>query len=336
MRTIRLVCTYDGDVTKYDLDNDVFSNENEEIEIVVSYPTEYNAYRKRVDIFVEYDKSIDYLEDDATNEVTFTLTSEYLKQGKIKIQPIAYLVEVGKTYLQSKKQKWEVQCIEVEFSLDVSESTTNVSQTLGEVLQTEIDDLQDQIDAIDFPTKMELDGSNSNIDELHFDTTPTSTDPLLAGQIRYDGAEGTLQLGMNGGQVSQSIGLELYYRVKNNSLTTINDGQLVMANGTDGNSGVINVKKWDTTSPYFYIMGIATETITNGDLGFVTWFGKINGIQSNGANYGETWVDGQILYPSLTVAGGFTKTLTDPTLQQPIAMVINSHPSNGQLFARVK
>lgn len=333
MRTIRLVCTYDGDVTKYDLDNDVFSNENEEIEIVVSYPTEYNAYRKRVDIFVEYDKSIDYLEDDATNEVTFTLTSEYLKQGKIKIQPIAYLVEVGKTYLQSKKQKWKVVSFNIDYSLNVSESTTNVSDTLGQVLQAEIDDLQEQIDNLDLSDKMDIDGLNSNIDELHFDTTPSSTDALLAGQMRYSASDGTVLLGMNGGQVNQSIGLELYYRVKNNSGVTINNGQLVMANGTDGNSGVINVKKWDTTSNQFYIMGLATEEITNGDLGFVTWFGKIMGVQSNGANYGETWVDGELLYPSTTIQGGLTKVATS---DMPIAMVINSHGSNGQIFARIR
>lgn len=330
MRTIRITCDEFGNAQTEEAN--VFSQENEEIEIEITYPSDFSSYRKRADIFVSSDRSIDYIEED-TEIFTITLTSEYTKRGYIKIQPIAYFVEVGKTYNESMKQKWEVVKIDVDYSLNVSESTTNVSNTLGEVLQAEIDDLQEQLDLIDVDNKIDLDGLNSNIDELHFDTTPTSTDALLSGQVRWSADEGTLQLGMNGGEVVQSLGLELYYRVKNNSGVTISNGLLVMANGTDGNSGVINVKKWDTTSNQFYIMGLATEEIANGSLGFVTWFGKIMGVQSNGANYGETWVDGELLYPSTTIQGGLTKVATADI---PIAVVINSHSSNGQLFARIR
>ena len=151
--------------------------------------------------------------------------------------------------------------------------------------------------------------------------------------MQYNQTDGTVNLGMNGGQVQGSIGLENYYRVKNQTGSTIIDGTLVMFDGTVGASGVFKIKPWDTTSNQMYIMGLLTETLTNGQTGFVTWHGLIKGIQSNGGNYSETWVDGTILYPSETNVGGMTSV--DNGLDS-IAAVVLAHSSNGQIYARCK
>lgn len=136
--------------------------------------------------------------------------------------------------------------------------------------------------------------------------------------------------------VIQSIGLETYYRVINISGASIADGACCMSVGAVGNSGKIKVDLAIADGSVLprYILGLATETIANGKQGFLTMFGLVRGIKTNGQG-GETWVDGNILYASPTTPGNLTNIEPSaPNLKIPIAMVINSHPTNGQLFVR--
>lgn len=154
------------------------------------------------------------------------------------------------------------------------------------------------------------------------------------GELTWNTAEGTLDLGLNHGGVVLQIGQELHYRVTNQSGITIDNGTLVAFAGTTGNSGKLLVEAYDGSQPSRYILGIATEEILNGANGYVTCFGKVRGIQTNGGNYGETWVDGDEIYPS---ASGLTNVLPQaPNPKQAIAAVVNAHGSNGELFVRVQ
>jgi hypothetical protein len=159
--------------------------------------------------------------------------------------------------------------------------------------------------------------------------------PGVAGQPRrlmWNAADGTLDLGMNNGSVTQQIGLEQFYRVKASS--TITNGQCVMFTGTNGNSGVLLAAPVSAPVDPQYIMGVATENMAQGEFGFVTWFGKVRGIQTNGANHGEAWVDGTVLFADPTTPGGMTSTRPDidPII---VAVVVNAHASNGEYFVRV-
>ena len=173
-------------------------------------------------------------------------------------------------------------------------------------------------------------------------TTPTyikfaedANHTALQGELTWNTSEGTLDLGLNEGHVILQIGEEVLYRITNQSGATITDGTLVMFDGTTGNSGKLKAKPWDGVSATKTIMGIATENILNGENGYVTHFGKVRAIQTNGANYSETWVDGDILYAGPT--GGLTKTLPSaPKSKTPVAVVVHAHGSNGTLFVRVQ
>jgi hypothetical protein len=197
----------------------------------------------------------------------------------------------------------------------------------------------------DSATGEDVFGPNSSITNLSGITgsilTPTfirfaddAVHTAYQGELTWNVDEGTLDLGLNEGQVILQIGQEMHYRVINQSGTTIPNGSLVMYDGSDGNSGKLKVTLWDGTSPTKNIMGISTEEILNGENGYVTHFGKVRGIQTNGANYGETWVDGDILYADSI--SGLTKVLPEaPNSKTPVAIVVNSHVSNGALFVRV-
>lgn len=170
---------------------------------------------------------------------------------------------------------------------------------------------------------------------LRFRTGDTTD--LNAGAVSWNAAEQTLDVVINQGAVTGQMFQEVLYFTKNQTGAQINDGTVVMAAGTTGNSGKILIAPAiaDGSVNSEYILGLATQNLPNGGEGMVTHFGKVRGIQTNGANYGETWVDGDVLYCSAATPGYLTKVLpTAPNLKIPIAIVIHAHPSNGTLFVR--
>jgi len=186
--------------------------------------------------------------------------------------------------------------------------------------------------------KLERDGSNLAT-KISFDTTAGLTP--ATGQLVWDEDAGSVDIGLNGAsQPFFTVGEDQFYRVINQSGTTITKGTLVMAAGTVGNSGVIKVLPWDGTQPSKTIMGLVLSDIPTEDdptetgFGYVLAFGKLRGIQTNGANYSETWANGDILFAGAT--GGLTKNMpAAPNSKTTVAIVISAHPSNGTLFVRV-
>jgi hypothetical protein len=173
-------------------------------------------------------------------------------------------------------------------------------------------------------------------DYIDFNNNLSPIPTNLEGRVFWDEDNGSLTLGMHGSQVSQQIGLEQYYYIKNQSGATIENGKVVRAAGTLGNSGRILGEYMiaDGTIPYYFTLGIATEDILNGEDGYVTEFGLVRGINTTGSLYGETWVDGTILYVSPTISGGLTSVEPiEPNFKIQIAIVIKAN-NNGSLFVR--
>ena len=165
-----------------------------------------------------------------------------------------------------------------------------------------------------------------------------STDTNLVagvGQMTWNPDENTVDIGLNGATLQ--VGQEQLIRVTNNSGTSIDNGMAVMATGTVGNSGRITVAKANLTQANAkFVLGVVTETIANGADGFVTTFGKVRGINTSGSQYGETWLDGDVLYVKDSGSGALTKVVpTDTQVKLPVAIVISAHGSNGTLFVRV-
>lgn len=175
----------------------------------------------------------------------------------------------------------------------------------------------------------------STVDYIDFNETGIPTPPDQEGRIYWDEDNGTLSLGMHGGQVVQQIGLEEYFYVKNQTGTTIPNGAVVRAAGTLGASGRIlgDLMIADGSIPYYFALGVATEDIVDGDDGYVTQFGLVRGLNTTGSN-GETWNDGDILYASPTFSGSLTNIEPEaPNLRLQMAIVISAD-TNGSIFVR--
>lgn len=117
----------------------------------------------------------------------------------------------------------------------------------------------------------------------------------------------------------------------------ISQGNVVYASGAVGASGAIEVSKYiaNNTIDELYVLGIAQETMSIGDFGYVILLGELQGLQTDGTNVSETWSDGTVLYASSSTAGALTSTApTSPNQAITVAMVVRAHGSNGTLYIR--
>ena len=160
------------------------------------------------------------------------------------------------------------------------------------------------------------------------------------GELAWNNSDGTLDLGMKGGAVVQQIGQEIFYEVRNETGIQIPNGTAVFASGVTAGSARI------TASPYtadgsvreVRFLGIATEDISNGVNGFVTYFGYVRGLDTRGTTVSsiavgdEDWSVGDVLYAHPTVAGKLTNVA--PKHEISVAIVIARHQSAGALFVR--
>jgi hypothetical protein len=187
-------------------------------------------------------------------------------------------------------------------------------------------------------------GATQNVDlgeyqidtgQVTFDQSPTQTPGV--GVLRWNDTDGTLDLGLKGGNATLQVGQEQFIRVRADE--NIRNGDAVYATGAVGATGRITVAKFiaDNTIDELYFIGIATEDITSNQEGFITTFGTVRGLNlTNGGNiYGETgYTEGTILYASPTTSGYLTKTKPEaPNLSIPVAIVLHAD-ANGQVQVR--
>lgn len=174
-------------------------------------------------------------------------------------------------------------------------------------------------------------GDLAAVNSIALDTTPSGS--LSAqGQMMWNSDEETIDVLLN--SFTMHTGEHVLYHVKNSTGSTISKGVPVMFSGTDGASGKLLIQPWNGSGPSTYFLGLTAEQLLDTEEGFVVAFGKLRGIQTNGANYGETWVNGQIIYAS-TTTGYLTKT--QPAAPNPhiqVCAVVNAHANNGTLFIR--
>lgn len=180
--------------------------------------------------------------------------------------------------------------------------------------------------------------SSTNVNYIDFDTTP-SVSPI-EGRLLWNSSDGTLDLGMKGGNVTLQVGQETLYEVRNQTGIEIPNGTAVYANGVTVGSGRITVAPFTSNGIVRDInfLGLATENISNGVNGYVTHFGYTRGLDTRGTEASsiavgdENWSVGDILYAHPTVAGKLTNQ--KPKHEISVAIIINRHQSSGVVFVR--
>jgi cytoskeletal protein CcmA (bactofilin family) len=173
-----------------------------------------------------------------------------------------------------------------------------------------------------------LSGSINGRGQMDYLTFNSSSIPTVLPDYTFavNLQDRTLDLKM-GNNATNQIGQELFYPpVVNKTNEILTDGTLVMVNPTTPTfGGRLNIQKAITDGTYSadLIVGVLTEDIAINGEGFATWFGYVRQItMSHLVPNGETWVEGNVLYPHPTIAGKMTNiTPTAPALKSTIAVV---------------
>jgi hypothetical protein len=174
--------------------------------------------------------------------------------------------------------------------------------------------------------------------QVEFDQTPTGTAGV--GIMRWNDSDGTVDLGLKGGNVTLQVGQEQVLRVVNKTATNVDlleaNYQAVRVTGAQGQRLKVDLAQAINDTLSAETIGLVTETINNNQEGFITTSGLVRGINTTGSLQGETWADGDILYLSPTTAGNATKVKpVAPNHLIILGYVIRAHINQGSIFVKV-
>jgi hypothetical protein len=225
----------------------------------------------------------------------------------------------------------------VDAAFSINEVVTSFNTRQGDVILTDADvDAAVGLDVNAAITANTVHSTSTGADHTYIDQDVTSTGTPSFNSVQLNGGSGsqglvtwnadeeTLDLQQN--NTTLQMGQEIQAHVRNGSGSTIVNGTVVMVTGTLGASGKILVQPYDGVSLPKYILGIATESIADGEDGKITTFGKIRGLDTS------AWSEGDELF--VTTNGGLVNTEPTTGVKVAIAYVINVHASNGTIMAR--
>lgn len=155
----------------------------------------------------------------------------------------------------------------------------------------------------------------------------TSPAPVSQGEMAWNSSDDTMDIGHADGVVQQ-VGLEQYMRAENLTGSTITNGSVV---GFAGVNGEIKMQKYiaDGTIPSLYYIGVATQDFSDGEVGMVTTYGRVRGLDTS------SFTKGDILYASPSTAGALTNvrpTAPDEVVVVAAALVIDA--TDGEIMVR--
>jgi lipopolysaccharide export system protein LptA len=166
----------------------------------------------------------------------------------------------------------------------------------------------------------------ANVDYVDFDITYANGSS--EGRLQWNTNDGTLEVGMPGGNVNLQIGQELLNRARNQTGNMIPNGTVVYPTGSSGNRLLIDIASNNSGNfPSNQPFAMATENIAHNSDGYVTVFGNVRDIDT------DSWNEGDLLY--LGVDGGLTDTPPDaPAVTALCAAVVRKHATEGVVTFR--
>lgn len=213
---------------------------------------------------------------------------------------------------------------------DTSSDTLTITESNGVILtgNSTTDTIDISTNATHLNTASTIvsrDSSQSfDITGIDFDTSDTITSAV--GRAHWDDGEGTLSLGLKGGNINLKVGQENLALCYNGTGLTINKGSVVYISGAQGQRPSITLSDADTEVGSSKTFGVVAENIANGAEGFVCTFGIVSGIDTS------AFTVGQSLWLSST-AGQLTNVVpTQPAHSVFIGYCLHVNQSSGRIF----
>lgn len=148
--------------------------------------------------------------------------------------------------------------------------------------------------------------------------------------IKWNDGEGTLEVGLKGGNVKLPVGQEEVTLCYNGTGSTLNKGTVVYISGAQGQRPRISKASASSESTSSKTFGIVSENIANGAEGFVTTFGVVSNVNTS------AFTEGSALYLSTTAGGIVSTPQTPPNHTVFIGYCLKSNASSGRVFVKVQ
>lgn len=187
-------------------------------------------------------------------------------------------------------------------------NNVSVEVATAKPLNIEVNKVADNLGSMAYQNSDEVDitgGTITNLTQLQTDYVDFDTaisPPMVVGRMAWNVNDGTVDLRMKGGNVTLQIGQELLQRIYNNTGATLTDGQIVVVEGSQGQRLTVSLAQANSDLNSATILGMVTEPILNNTEGFITVYGIVRGVNTQGID------DGTILWLSPTTPGAYTAT----------------------------
>lgn len=160
------------------------------------------------------------------------------------------------------------------------------------------------------------------------------------GELVWNDAQGTVNIGLKGGQAVIKSGVDLVVRIVNkvtpNTTLTKSSYQAVRISGAQGQRLGVALAQANNDNNSADTIGLVCENIAPNQEGFIMTVGQLEGIDTTGSLQGESWSDGDVLYLSPTNAGRITNVKPSaPDHIIIIGYVEYAHPVNGKIYVKI-
>jgi len=166
------------------------------------------------------------------------------------------------------------------------------------------------------------------IDSITFDQL--AAEASAVGKLAWNDTDGTLNLGLKGGNVTLQIGQEQVIHVKADDNGGLVEGKVVYQTGSDGANITVAYAQADSETASAQVLGVMTESATGGAKAFCTTFGLVRDLDTSALT------EGAAIWLSPTVPGGMTTT--KPANGYHLVLIgycLRSHANNGVIFVKV-
>jgi hypothetical protein len=211
-----------------------------------------------------------------------------------------------------------------------SVSGSNVTGQVGNALiaGTVYTNAQPNITSVGTLTNLAISGNLTTVDSVTYDTTAGIT-PGVA-QTAWDDGEGTLALGLKGGNVVLNIGEQEVKRVYNAEANTLVKGEVVYVFGAQGNRISVKRALANTDANSAGTIGIVQESIASGSEGFIINSGTLYKFNTS------AYTPGQPIYLSPTTPGAFTTTKPlAPNHLVTLGWIERVHATVGSIYVKI-
>lgn len=205
------------------------------------------------------------------------------------------------------------------------------SQTNTGIFKTGADGLGITVNGASVATFTTAGGAQITAPQTYSQYSAVAAAPSYAeGRVFYDNVEHTLAYYNDATGVTVNIGQEMLVRVRNNTGSTLTDGQVVYINGATGSRPTVALAKADAEATSMGTLGIVTNAILNNADGYITVGGLVHDLNT------LAYAEGTLLYLSAATAGAFTGTApVAPNHAVRLGYVTRQHSTQGVVFVRV-